>query len=178
MILKKLKIKTTKKKKLKIRKPKTLIGWKEWCALPELGLPAIRAKVDTGARTSALHAFDIEIFKKRGERYVRFKVLPLETCRTLSRTCVTPLIEERVIISSNGEREMRPVIMADIVLGDTAFTTELTLTSRHKMNFRMLLGRKALRKGRFAVDPAKSFLQGVKLHPETLYRKHSPRGSA
>lgn len=153
------------------KKPKTLIGWKEWCALPVLGLPAIRAKVDTGARTSALHAFDIEIFKKKSEYFVRFKILPLEGSRFISRVCTAPLVTQRVIISSNGEREMRPVIMADIRIGETLFNTELTLTSRHKMNFRMLLGRKALRKGRFAVDPAKSFLQGQKLHPETLYKK-------
>ena len=162
-----------KKKKKKIRAPKPMIGWKEWCALPGLGLPAIRAKVDTGARTSALHAFDIEIVKKRGQSYVRFKVLPLEHSRDLTRLCMAPLVEERIIISSNGEREMRPVIMADLIIGETRFTTELTLTSRHKMNFRMLLGRKALRKARFAVDPAKSFLQGNRLHPETLYKKRS-----
>ena len=146
-----------------------MIGWKEWCALPDLGLPAVRAKIDTGARTSALHAFDMEFFKKRGQNYIRFKIHPLTTDKKLVRSCEAQLIQERTIISSNGEKEKRPVILTDIQMDGKTFTTELTLTARHGMNFRMLLGRKALRAGRFTVDPMRSFLMGKQDNVEDLY---------
>ena len=153
----------------KAPRPKTMIGWEEWCALPDLGLPAIRAKVDTGARTSALHATDIEILARNGGQYVRFVVHPVEANRMITRICEAPLIERRMVISSNGEREMRPVILTTLVCGEKNLQAQLTLTSRHKMSFRMLLGRAALRKARFAVDPAKSFLLGKKVDAESLY---------
>lgn len=141
-----------------------MIGWKEWCALPALGLPGVQAKIDTGARTSALHASDIEIIKKTSGSVVRFKIHPHNKDGTRTRLCESPLLARRTIISSNGEREIRPVILTDIRIGSLLIRTELTLTARHKMNFPMLLGRKALRAGRFTVDPVKSYLLGN--HPD------------
>lgn len=151
------------------RLPKIKIGWEEWCALPALGLPAVLAKVDTGAKTSALHAFDIEPYVWHHQNYVRFKVHPLAQDRKFTRVCEAPLSERRVIISSNGEREMRPVILTKLQFGERIITAELTLTSRHKMAFRMLLGREALRKARFVVDPAKSYILGRVREPLSLY---------
>lgn len=148
---------------------RAIIGWKEWCALPELDLPAIKAKIDTGARTSALHAFDIEPFMKKKISYIRFKIHPLEKNRRFTSICEAPLLENRVVISSNGEREKRPVIITTIAIAGIRMKTELTLTARHQMNFRMLLGRKALRQGRFTVDPAKSFMAGKIEYPDHLY---------
>ena len=151
------------------RKPKTLIGWEEWCALPELGLPCIKAKVDTGAKTSALHAYDIKAFKKDGVSWVRFKVHPLQRNQKNVVECVSPLKDLRTVISSNGEKEKRYVIETKMIINDTKLVTELTLTSRHKMAFRMLLGREALRRARFIVDPAKSHITGKIKDPQLLY---------
>ncbi len=159
------------KLKAKLKRAKTVIGWKEWCALPDLGLPAVRAKIDTGARTSALHAYDIEIVKKKNKYFVRFKVHPLAKSNKLVRTCEAPYVGNRIVISSNGKRQLRPVILTTIHMDGATFETELTLTSRHEMNFRMLLGRKALRAGRFVINPAKSFLLGKIKKPESLYKK-------
>lgn len=160
-------IKTTRKKK----KPKVTIGWKEWCAFPELGLPAVRAKTDTGARTTALHAYDIVPFKKGSRLYVRFKVQPLHKTDHVVKTCEALVVDERIIVSSNGKRELRPVIATELKMGETVFTTEVTLTGRHEMNFRMLIGRRAMRAGRFLVDPSKSYLLGTVPKAETLYKK-------
>ncbi len=151
------------------RKPKTIIGWEEWCELPDLGLPAIKAKIDTGAKTSAIHAFDIETFTEDGNKFVRFKIHPIQGSRRIKRECVAPLIDQRTITSSNGEREKRYVILTPIIMGSLRIKAELTLTSRHKMRFRMLLGREALRKAKLVVDPSKTFLLGKTKSPETLY---------
>lgn len=151
------------------RKPKMLIGWEEWCALPNLGLPAIKAKIDTGAKTSALHAYDIEPFKEDGGEFVRFKIHPLQKNDELEKICVAPLADYRYVISSNGEREKRFVIATELEFPDKRILAELTLTSRHKMAFRMLLGREALRKAKYAVDPSKSFLLGKKKNVIELY---------
>lgn len=152
-----------------MRLPKIKIGWEEWCALPTLGLPAILAKVDTGAKTSALHAFDIEAYVLNGQDYVRFKINPLPKKKDLICLCQAPLTDQRVIISSNGERENRYVILTQLQFGERSVEAEITLTSRHKMQFRMLLGREALRKARFTVDPAKSYLLGKVQKPVALY---------
>ena len=146
-----------------------IIGWEEWCAIPDLGLPAVKAKIDTGAKTSALHAYDIETFVRHHVPYVRFKIHPLQMNKKLYRICEAPLIEKRVITSSNGEREERPVILTALTFGPVTINAELTLTSRHKMNFRMLLGREALRKAGFMVEPSRSFLLGKIKKPGSLY---------
>ena len=151
------------------RREKTTIGWEEWCALPDLGLPAIKAKVDTGAKTSALHAYAIKKFTQDGKTYVRFKIHPLQRDRKVVRECVAPLVDQRTVISSNGERELRYVISTTLQFKGASLRAELTLTSRHKMAFRMLLGREALRRARFLVDPAKSHMTGKIKNPQLLY---------
>ncbi len=151
------------------KRPKISIGWEEWCAMPDLGLPAVKAKIDTGAKTSALHAYDIETFVHFHVPFVRFKIHPLQADRSIYKICEAPLIEKRIVTSSNGEREVRPVILTALTFGPVTINAELTLTSRHKMNFRMLLGREALRKARFVVEPSKSFMLGKIKKPERLY---------
>lgn len=153
-----------------MKRSKTMIGWEEWCAFPGLGLPAIKAKVDTGAKTSALHAYDIEPFDKGGEAYVRFKIHPLQKNKALTVQCEAPVVDFRGVTSSNGERDRRYVIRTPLVLGGKTIEAEVTLTSRHKMAFRMLLGRDAIKKAKFIVDPAKSHLLGKKSDVEQLYQ--------
>ncbi len=151
-------------------KRKFIIGWEEWCSLPDLELPAIKAKVDTGAKTSALHAYDIRPFTENNTQYVRFKIHPLQKHNEIERECTAPLVDHRYVISSNGEREKRYVIKTALAFeGLGSIQAELTLTSRHKMAFRMLLGREALRKGKLIVDPAKSFLLGKVTQAHELY---------
>jgi ribosomal protein S6--L-glutamate ligase len=144
---------------------RTIIGWEEWCALPELNLPAIKAKVDTGAKTSALHAFNIRTFSDGGMDYVSFDMHPLQKNSQLVVTSVAPIIDRRFVSDSGGNREKRLVIRTPVLLKNTRFDIELTLTNRDTMAFRMLLGRQALRKGKFLVSAGKSCLLG-KYSPE------------
>lgn len=143
------------------KKPKVrpVIGWREWIAFPELGIDAVKAKIDTGARTSSLHAFDIKAFKRRGKRFVRFKVHPLQRRASETVECTAPVVDQRIIRSSSGHEQMRFVISTVIRINDETWPIELTLTSRDTMGFRMLLGRQAIR-GRFLVNPGRSFLFG------------------
>ncbi len=136
------------------------IGWREWVALPDLGVSRIKAKIDTGARTSALHAFDVEVVRRKGIDVVRFKVHPFQRDYRSTVVAQSPLIDEREVKSSSGHGTLRPVIRTRIRLGDRVWSIELTLTNRDAMGFRMLLGRSALRK-RFLVDPGASFLGEV-----------------
>ena len=119
-------------------------GWEEWIALPDLGLPAIKAKVDTGARTSALHAHDIETFGSTAKPKVRFNVHPIAGREDIAITCSAPLIDRREVTSSNGEAEQRYVIEAQLAVGGQSWPIEVTLTNRAGMTSRMLLGRQAL----------------------------------
>ncbi len=151
------------------RKPKIIIGWEEWCSFPDLNLPAVKAKIDTGAKTSALHAYDIKAFTKEGVKYVRFKIHPLQKNNDLFVECVALLADYRVVMSSNGEREKRYVIKTRLLMGTKKAEIEITLTSRHNMAFRMLMGREALRKTRFVVDPVKSYQLGKIKGARTLY---------
>lgn len=151
---------------------KTIIGWEEWCALPALELPAVKVKVDTGAKTSALHAYDIEVFVKDKIKWVRFKIHPVQGNNKIVRSCVAPLVDRRGVTSSNGEREKRCVVKTPIEFNNIRVDAEVTLTSRHNMAFRMLLGRDALRKAKFIVDPTKSYLLGKKKNTEELYQHH------
>ena len=143
------------------------LGWEEWLALPDLGLPAIKAKIDTGARTSALHAFELEQFRRDGQEYVRFLMHPLQNRERLVVSCESPLLEMREVSDSGGHRELRPVIETRLVLKGTVWPIEITLTSRDTMRFRMLLGRQAMRK-RLQVDPAASYLTGI-MKPGNYY---------
>ncbi|WP_099826460.1 RimK family alpha-L-glutamate ligase [Oceaniglobus indicus] len=120
------------------------LGWEEWCALPDLGLPALKAKVDTGARTSALHAFDVEPFGPAAKPKVRFTVRPIPGRHDLTIACSAPIADRREVTSSNGETEFRYVIESRIAMGGREWPVQLTLTDRGAMAYRMLLGRQAI----------------------------------
>ncbi|MBK5922531.1 30S ribosomal protein S6--L-glutamate ligase [Rhodovulum sulfidophilum] len=120
------------------------LGWEEWVSLPDLGLPAMKAKVDTGAKTSALHAFDIEPFGPASRPKVRFAVHPIPGREDLSIPCSAAIVDRREVTSSNGDSEWRYVIAAEIVVGGRRWPIDLTLTHRGGMAYRMLLGRQAL----------------------------------
>ena len=134
-----------------------VLGWREWIGLPELGLPALKAKVDTGARTSALHAFGIE--KLPGAR-VRFRIHPNQNDDADEVVAEAAMIDERVVHTSGGHSELRPVIRTTVRMGRLDLPVELTLSNRALLGFRMLLGREAIR-GRFVIDPQQSYCQGA-----------------
>lgn len=146
-------------KKLIKKKEKPRIGWKEWCALPELNIKEIKAKIDTGACTSALHAHVLSVSEYGGQQFIRFKVYPHQSDRYAPKVCKARLVAKRYVMSSNGQKEKRYVIKTAVTVGKTSFVTEITLTDRSPLRFRMLLGRLALRKN-FLIDPAKSHIQG------------------
>jgi len=127
--------------------------------LPELGIPAIKAKIDTGARSSALHAYDLHFFTRRGTPMVRFKVHRLQRDMGHVVESVAPLVERREVRNSGGQTTVRPVILTALEMMGETWTIELTLVRRDEMGFRMLLGRQAIR-GRFVVDAGQSFYNG------------------
>ncbi len=134
------------------------VGWREWVGLPSLGVPRIKAKVDTGARSSSLHAEDLEEFQRGGHPWIRFTLLPRQRSRKGAVRVEAPVADRRAVRSSSGEARVRPVVEVEVEVGGSRFACEVTLARRDRMGFRMLLGRTALR-GRFLVDPGRSFLQ-------------------
>lgn len=155
------------KKKL-LLKNKTPVGWREWVGLPELGLPAIKAKIDTGAKTSSLHAFDIKIVKKGGVRFAKFNIHPLHGKKRITVTCRAPLVDRRYVTDSGGHRELRYVIKTPMQIGNKQYDIEITLADRESMAFRMLLGRQAMHIAKMVVIPAKSMLLGKRTEDEIL----------
>ena len=146
--------------KIKKSQPPLIIGWRETLCLPQLNIENIKAKIDTGACSSCLHAFDVKIIEINGQSKVHFKVHPYQKDSKNTIIVETDLFGTRKVKSSNGQTQIRPVIKTDVKLGEQVWSIEITLTNRDLMSFRMLLGRQAIRK-RFLVDSGKSFLQSV-----------------
>ncbi len=138
---------------------KLTLGWREWVSLPSLAIDGVNAKVDTGAKTSALHAYYVEPLKIDGQQWVRFGIHPIQNNLETAVECRAPVVDLRRVTDSGGHTEERYVILIALKLGDIEFEAEVTLTNRDTMKFRMLLGRNAI-SHRFVVDPAQSFLMG------------------
>jgi hypothetical protein len=139
---------------------KITVGWREWLSLPELGLENIKAKIDTGARTSALHAFKVEEYHEDGVDMVHFLMHPVQKNMDIIKDCRAKVIDKRWVSDSGGHREKRFVIKTMLVLGKFSWPVEMTLTNRDSMKFRMLLGRTAMKD--IIVDPSASYLFGKK----------------
>jgi ribosomal protein S6--L-glutamate ligase len=158
------------------KKIKKTIGWKEWFSLDCLALPAIKGKIDTGAKTSALHAFNIKTFYIEDVEYVSFEIHPLQKNKRLIRKCISRVIDRRMVSDSSGKKEKRIVIKSDLKIGERKIRIELTLTNRDNMSFRMLLGREAIKQAKMIVDVSKSFAQGKIKRSQILklYREIKP----
>ena len=139
--------------------PPTVAGWREWVGLPDVDVPWIKAKLDTGARTSALHAFDLEELDREGERWVRYSVHPWQRSDDDAVVAESRVLDRRAIRSSSGHVDERYVVTMDLTLAGRTVTAEVSLSSRDEMGFRMLVGREALRQG-FLVDASRSYVGG------------------
>lgn len=149
------------------------VGWREWVRMPSADVPWIKTKIDTGARSSAVHAFDLERFERDGEPWVRFSIHPWQATDEDAVVLERPVVDERHVRSSSGHSEPRLVVELEIVLARRRLTTEVTLSRRDEMGFRMLVGRETLRHG-FLVDPAESYLGP---RPKVHFRRRN-RGRA
>ncbi len=149
------------------------IGWREFVSLPDLGIPAIKAKVDTGARSSSLHAFELELFRKEDLDYVRFKIHPLQRSSQRVIEVETPVFDIRNVKSSSGEISLRPVIVTLVKMLGESWPIEITLANRDEMGFRMLLGREAIR-GRMLVDSGNSYFGGIPKRKKKKTRRRRP----
>jgi hypothetical protein len=138
-------------------KQRKTIGWREWVSLPDLGVKEIKAKVDTGADNSSLHAFNLERFSEEGKELVRFDLHPHQRKRKPSVSCIAEVIGERKVKNPGGRSERRPVIKTRLVVAGEEFEALVNLTTRDEMTFRMLLGRRTVGK-HFIVDPGRSYL--------------------
>lgn len=137
----------------------TVAGWREWASLPDVGVEWVKAKLDTGARTSALHAFDIAEFEQDGRPWVRFSIHPWQRSSEDATEAALPIHDRRTVRSSSGHSEERYVVLMDVSVCGHRISSEMTLSRRDEMGFRMLIGRESLRQGIW-VDPARSYLGG------------------
>jgi len=137
--------------------PKPIIGWREWVTFPQLGIDLIKAKIDTGARTSALHAWNIQPFERDGEQWVQFQLHPNQRDNRTVVGCSARVTDRRAVRNTGGKQEMRYVITTGVTLGNVSWPIEVTLTNRDKMGFRLLLGRSAV-KNRFLINTGSSYL--------------------
>jgi hypothetical protein len=144
-----------------IPKESLKVGWREWVGLPDLRVAAIKAKIDTGARTSALHAYRIEPFRRSGALWLRFALHPIQRSEGTKVTCEARAIDERTVRNSGGGVERRYIIKTLLKLGENSWPIELALANRDQMGFRMLLGRTALQ-GRVLIEPGRSYLLGAR----------------
>jgi hypothetical protein len=150
-----------------------IIGWREWVGLPDLGITSIKVKVDSGARSSSLHAFALQEFDRNGVAWVRFQVHPVQRSSDKAVDVEAEVLEYRSVRSSSGKAALRPVIVTRVTLLGITWPIELTLASRDEMGFRMLLGREAIR-GRFLIDAGKSYYGGKpkrKKRPKQIRRR-------
>lgn len=137
----------------------TLVGWREWVALPALHVDWIKAKIDTGAKTSSIHAFDVETLERDGAQWARFSIHPWQASDAEPVVCECPVVDRRIVRSSSGHAEERYAVAMELTLVGRTIPAEVTLSSRDEMGFRMLIGREALAQG-FHVDPGASYLGG------------------
>jgi len=142
-------------------KNRRILGWREWASLPGLGIAAIKAKLDTGAKTSALHAWDLSLHMVDGQQWVRFRVHPLQRDKVTSVVCEAPVSDRRWVTNSSGTRERRYIITTNLQIGSSSWPIELSLANRDAMGFPMIIGREAMR-DRLIVDPHASYRAGRK----------------
>ncbi|MBI1365136.1 MAG: ATP-dependent zinc protease [Alphaproteobacteria bacterium] len=147
------------KKTRKTKRAPATIGWREWAAFPALGAERIKAKIDSGAKTSAIHAFKVKVVRRADGEWAEFRLHPLQKSKTPEIKCAAPIVDRRRIRSSNGAVEERIIIRTMLRLGAREWPIELSLAKRDEMGFRLLLGRSAIRR-RFVIDPGASFLLG------------------
>lgn len=152
-----------------VKSDSKIIGFREWASLPDLDLTAIKGKIDTGAKTSSLHAYDITLDEKGEKTYVNFKVHPLQHDFSVVVNCRALLVDKRHVTDSGGHKENRYVIRTTMVLGGIKKKIELTLTNRHSMKYRMLIGRSALK--HFYIDPSQSYLCGKSIKQKRFLKE-------
>jgi hypothetical protein len=136
-----------------------VVGWREWVALPQADVPWVKAKIDTGARSSSIHAFDLEVREEDGRERVRFSIHPWQRSDEDVAELDLPVLDVREVRSSNGQVEKRYAVALDVTLAGRTITTVMTLSNRDEMGFRMLIGREALERG-FLVDSSRSYAGG------------------
>lgn len=151
-----------------VKSDSKIIGWREWVSLPDLGLAAVKGKIDTGAKTSSLHAYDIRLEEKGTKTYVHFKVHPLQHDFSVVVNCRALLVDKRQVTDSGGHKEERFVIRTTIILAGVKKRIELTLTNRESMKYRMLIGRAALK--HFYIDPTQSYLSGKSIRQKRFLK--------
>lgn len=152
-----------------------IIGWREWASLTDLGILAIKGKIDTGAKTSSLHAFDIHVVESGVKPLVSFKVNPIQNDTSFVVQCTAPLVDRRYVTDSGGHKEERFVIRTTLVIAGKKKKIELTLTNRGSMKYRMLIGRAALKQ--FYIDPTQSYLCGKTLKQKRFLKEMKTNSS-